>query len=255
MIGAVGGILFFLHLLGVLTESEAWLTRRLAGREAALAAAARSLRQTISSPFRVSSILAENLALREERDRLLTDVAGLQAVRDENLELRRLFEFKQKSDFALAAAHVIAKSPEAGTHALLIDRGSDDGLRLEAPVVTGEGVLIGKIFKLERSTSQVLLLTDTRSRVGAAVQNSSKTQGIVQGKRGLSLEMRLIPQNEEISAGDIIVTSGIEPLTPRGLVIGRAQSVSTQERNPFKTAVIGSPVLFSNLSVVAVLLP
>lgn len=253
--GAVGGILFFLHLLGVLTGPEAWLMRRAARPEVALANAARSLRQAISSPFRVSSILAENRSLRGERDRLLTQVAEMRAIRDEDDELRRLFEFKKKSGRTLVAAHVIARSPEAGTHALLIDRGSDDGLRLEMPVVTGEGVLVGKIFALERAAAQVLLLTDARSRIGTSVQNAAKTQGIVQGKRGLSLEMRLIPQNEEIGVGDLVVTSGIEPLIPRGLVVGRVRSLEAQERNPFKTAMIDSPVSFAQLGVVAVLTP
>lgn len=253
--GAVGGILFFLHLLGVLTGPEAWLMRRAVKPEVVLANAARSLRQAIGSPFRVSSILAENLSLRDERDRLLVQVAELLAAREEDDELRRLFAFKRQSGKTLVAAHVVARSPEAGTHALLIDRGSDDGLRLEMPVVTGEGVLIGKIFKLERATAQVLLLTDARSRIGASIQNAVKTQGIVQGKRGLSLEMRLIPQNEEIAVGDLVVTSGIEPLIPRGLAIGRVRSVETRERNPFKAAAIDSPVSFAKFSVVAVLTP
>ena len=123
------------------------------------------------------------------------------------------------------------------------------------PVIIGNGIIVGKIFKLERTTAVVLLLTDTQSHVGAAVQNEKRTLGVVQGKRGLSLEMRLIPQNGEINEEEIIVTSGIEPLVPKGLVIGRVQAIHTEERNPFKRATIVSPVAFDRLEVVAILFP
>ena len=252
---AAGGLLFFLHLLGVTSDAEHWIMRRLSGQEARLSAAAGSLRQTIGSPFRVGEILAENEKLRAANAALDVEIARLTAIREENDELRALLGYAEKQTTAPVVARVLARTPEAGTHTVLLDRGSDDGVAVEMPVVAAGGVLIGKIFKVERATSVALLLTDTRSRVGASVQNAARTQGLVQGERGLSLEMRLIPQNEEIVVGDLIVTSGIEPLTPRGLVLGRVEEVQTQEKNPFKKALIASPVAFDQVSVVAIPFP
>lgn len=252
---AAGGLLFFLHFLGFLSGTEDWLLRRISGPEAWLSVAASSIRQTVSAPFRVGEIVKENESLRLQNTGLDVEIARLTSIRDENRELRSILGFAEKQKTAPVIAHVLARTPEDGTHTILLDRGSDDGVAIEMPVIAEGGVLIGKIFRVGRVDSTALLLTDTRSRVGASVQNSVRTQGLVQGERGLSLEMRLIPQNEEIRVDDLIVTSGIEPLVPRGLVIGRVKEVQTQEKNPFKKALITSPVAFDQISIVAIPFP
>lgn len=249
---AAAVVLFFLRLFGAFGDAEAWLMRSLSGVEARLASTALSLRQSVSAPFRLAVILEEDRRLREREAGLLTEIAGLRALEDENAELRRLLGFAEREPKPPVLARVIARTPSAGSHSIVIDRGSDDGLRAEMPVVAGGGVIVGKIFKVERSTAVALLLTDTRSRIGASIQDADRTQGVVQGDRGLSLEMRLIPQNEEISTGDLVVTSGIEPLTPRGLVIGRVEEVRTQEKNPFKQATIVPAAPYDRLEIVAV---
>lgn len=252
---AAGGLLFFLHFLGVLSNAETWLMRKLSVQEARLAAAAGSFRQTVGAPFRVGEIIAENERLRADNAARDVEIARLTAIREENDELRALLGYAEKQRTAPVIARVLARTPEAGTHTILLDRGSDDGVAVEMPVIAAGGVLIGKVFKVERASAVALLLTDTRSRVGASVQNADRTQGLVQGERGLSLEMRLIPQNEEIKVGDLIVTSGIEALTPRGLVLGRVEEVQTQEKNPFKKALITSPVAYDQVSMVAIPFP
>ncbi len=253
--GAAAALLFFLHLLGALTGAEAWLLRALSPQEFKLANAAQSFRRLMSAPLNITAILAENDALKKERDGLLVQIANLHAAADENADLRNLLKFSKTSTKPPVIAHVLASTPDAGNHTILIDRGSDDGLQADLPIVVGDGIVVGKIFKLKKTTSIALLLTDSRSRIGAAVSNAARTQGLVQGERGLSLDMQLIPQNEAIAAGDLVVTSGIEPQIPQGLVIGRVQDVQTEERNPFKTALIVSPVSYNRLTVVAVPLP
>lgn len=252
---AAGGLLFFLHLLGALGNSEAWLMRKLTGQETRLADAASSLRLATLAPFKISGILKENDRLRGLNAADDVEIARLNVVQNENDELRALLGFTQKQKLPPIIARVTARTPEAGTHTILLDRGSDDGVAVDMPVVTAGGVLVGKIFKVERSSSIALLLSDTRSRVGAEVQNAARTQGLVQGERGLSLQMQLIPQNEEVKTADLIVTSGIEPLMPKGLVIGRIAEIQTQEKNPFKTAVVTSSVAYERVSIVAIPFP
>ena len=253
--GAAALLIFFLHLLGALANAEAWLLRGLAPQELKLADAARSFRRLVSAPLSIDGILAENESLKEERDALLIEVANLRNIEDENASLRDLLKFSKKTVKLPVIAHVLASTPDSGAHTVLIDRGSDDGLKIDLPVIVNDGIVVGKILKAERATALVLLLTDTSSRIGATVEDSAKTMGMVQGQRGLSLEMSFIPQNDEIKPGDLVVTSGIEPLIARGLVIGRVQDVQTEERNPFKTATITSPVSYNQLDVVAVPLP
>lgn len=252
---AAGGFLFFLHFLGVFSDTEDWFLKKISGPEAWLSVAARSIRQTVSAPFRVGEIVKENEGLRAQNTALDVEIARLTSVRDENRELRSILGFAEKQKTSPVIAHVLARTPEDGTHTILLDRGSDDGVAIEMPVIAEGGVLVGKIFKVGRTNSTALLLTDTRSRVGASAQNTVRTQGLVQGERGLSLEMRLIPQNEEIRVDDLIVTSGIEPLIPRGLVIGRVKEVQTQEKNPFKKALITSPIAFDQIGIVAIPFP
>lgn len=252
---AAGALLFFLHLLGLLTGVETWLMRRLTGQESKLAGAALSFRQAVEAPFKVNAVLQENDRLRKQDAADAVEIARLTSVQHENDELRALLHFTQKDKVAPVIARVTARTPEAGTHAILLDRGADDGVAIDMPVVAADGVLVGKVFKVDRASSVALLLTDTRSRVGAEVQNAAQTQGLVQGERGLSLQMQLIPQNEEVKTDDLIVTSGIEPLMPKGLVIGRVSEIQTQEKNPFKTAVVTSPVAYDRISIVAIPFP
>jgi rod shape-determining protein MreC len=253
--GSAAALLFFLHLLGVLTTAEAATSRLLFGIERGLSNTAVSVRDGFAAQFQAGKLQAENDSLKREQGALLTQVAGLESLRDENATLREALKFTKRSAKAPVMAHVLASEPDSGLHAILIDKGTDDGLAVDQPVIIGDGILIGKVLKAEKATATVMLLTDTRSRVGASIQNSGRTQGIVQGKSGLSLEMGLIPQNEDIHPGDLVVTSGIEPLVPRGLVIGQVQDVSTQERNPFKTATVVSPADFERLGIVAAIVP
>ena len=255
VMGGVGVVLFFLHLLGALTGIEGGIMRGIAGPEAGIASSARSLRQLISAPFRLGPILDENASLKKERDALIIKAAEAQRVQSENESLRTALKFAKRSPKVPTMAHVLAAEPDPGLHTILLDKGSKDGIGLEDPVLAEDGIVVGKIFKVDESTSIALLLTDTRSRIGGSIDNKAKTQGIIQGLRGLSLDMQLIPQNEEIAPGDMVVTSGIEPLVPEGLVIGRVQEVSAPERNPFKTATVVSPVDYDRINIVGILTP
>jgi len=255
VIGTVGVATVFLHFLGALNGPESWLAERLARPEAHLADAGRSLRKMITSPFKVMGIIEENDALKEERDRLLVEISRLNKADEENRELRALLDFSERERQTPVMAHVLAQTPQAGRHTILLDKGSDSGLSEDMPVIVGNSILIGKILSVQEKASLALLLTDTRSHVGGLVENDDRTVGVVQGIRGLSLEMRLIPQNQDIQPDDLVVTSGIEPLVPRGLVLGKVQSVEVEERNPFKRATIVSPVDFDLVEIVAVLFP
>ena len=253
--GSAAVLVFFLHLLGALGGVEGGVMRLLSAPEALIAADTRSIRQLASAPFKFSATLAENEALKKERDALLLKTADTEKVREENDTLRAMLAFAKRRPKLPIMAHVLAAEPDPGTHAILLDKGAKDGVGVDQPVVAEGGIIVGKILKADATTSVALLLTDTRSRIGAAIGNATKTQGIVQGLRGLSLEMRLIPQNQEIAPGDLVVTSGIEPLVPEGLVIGQVQDVTAPERNPFKTAAVVSPVNYDQLNIVGIMAP
>ena len=121
------------------------------------------------------------------------------------------------------------------------------------PLITDQGIMVGKIFKVYPSSSEAILINDSLSRVSAMVQNETNTQGVVVGEHGLSLTMELIPQNEEIKVDDFVITAGIEPTIPRGLVIGQVSRVVAEPNSLFQTVRVRPLVRADSLTVVSIL--
>jgi len=101
----------------------------------------------------------------------------------------------------------------------------------------------------------MLVISDSRSAVGAQVQNENNSPGVVIGKLGLALEMQLIPQSEEITKGQIVVTSGLEENIPSGLVIGQINEIDKKTEELFQTATIESPISLERLDVLSIIIP
>jgi rod shape-determining protein MreC len=137
---------------------------------------------------------------------------------------------------------------------IIIDRGSADGLTNGHPVIVGNGLLIGKLVRVDEHTSVVRLLSDYQSRVAATVVNREKSLGLVEGGYGLTVKLDLIPQNEVIRPGDVIITSGLEAYIPRGLVIGTVEVVEKKTQEPFQQAIIKTAADLHSITLVSILL-
>ncbi|MEY4745374.1 MAG: hypothetical protein RL272_1319 [Candidatus Parcubacteria bacterium] len=177
-------------------------------------------------------------ALTETVERLRIENARLRELAVENDSLKSALAFHERAAGAAVVARVVSETDEDVFHGLLIDRGRADGVRPGQAVVVGDGILIGKVFETRDSTSSVLLLSDTKSRLAVAVQNAADTTGVLEGDRGLSMSIGLIPQSETLSPGDIVVTSGIEPGIRRGLVVGTVGTIAKQTQDPFQSATV-----------------
>ncbi len=191
--------------------------------------------------------------LTDERNELVRENARLRSLEQENQEMRELLEVQERSRFTFIAAQVIGKSPEIDTQTLIVDRGSEDGLQPGMPVVASDGFLLGKIERGTARTAVVLLVSDGRSRVAATVLNTERTLGFVEGGRGLGMAFRLIPQHEQVQAGDTVITSGLEEGVPRGLIIGRVGRVSREPQEPFQTATVTQIITPDRRQIVAVI--
>jgi rod shape-determining protein MreC len=121
---------------------------------------------------------------------------------------------------------------------LIIDRGAEDGLKSGQPAIVDDGIIIGKIKSVRKNSAIVLLLTDSTSRLAVAIQGGGDILGLLEGDRGLSMGISLIPQNEQVSLGDMVITSGIEAEIRRGLIIGTIERVEKDEQKPFQTATV-----------------
>ncbi len=195
---------------------------------------------------------ADSARLREERDALVLENARLRGTAQEAEELRALLAYRERSGQEPVAARVIGRTSDLGLDGLLIDRGTDDGVGEGMAVIAGDGFYLGLVRQAGPTTAVVLLGTDSRHRVAAMLQNGTRSIGYVEGGRGLGMAMRLIPQDERVDAGQLVVTSGLDPAIPRGLVIGRVERVTRAPQEPFQTAVVSPMVAADRQSFVAV---
>ncbi len=202
---------------------------------------------------RGAELQRENQELENQIAELRSQIILLTEAQLENEDLRRQLGFKSAvPNFQLIAAEVIARDPSSYLNYLVIDRGSADGIRLGMPVLTDAG-LVGRISRVSQTSSQVMLLTDSQSSVGAYIQRSRAT-GVVQGDLGPDLVMRYILQDETVIIGDVVLTSGLGGAFPKRLVIGQVVDVRQNDVDAHQEAVVRPAVDMSTLENVLVLL-
>ncbi len=201
-------------------------------------AASMALR-TIAAPlYSAGAAITRTAPNNAELELLRIENAKLKTLITENAALKASLAFKEREGDDTVLARVISRTNQDIFHGLLIDRGADDGIVIGQPVVLENGVIIGKIFEIRPRIASVLLLTDIRSTLAVSVENATETTGVLEGDRGLSMVLSLIPQTEKIANGDQIITSGIEPGVRRGLVVGTVEKVNKETKDPFQSAII-----------------
>jgi rod shape-determining protein MreC len=166
---------------------------------------------------------SRNAALRAEVARLRDEVRRSREEALENDRLRTLLGMRQDLAPHSIAANVIHSALTEPTRLLVVDRGTRDGVVLDAPVVAWGGA-VGRVVMAGAGVSKVQLLTDPNSGVGGVVQRS-RVPGIVLGKGADRLEMLYGPRFADVQTGDRVVTSGQDGIFPRGFGIGRVARI------------------------------
>lgn len=193
-----------------------------------------------------------NSDLEKQNKKLLAENVKLKELQLENQVLREQLGFAQHNpNLDLAACQVIGRDPNNFLQFITIDKGSDDGLKKEMPVIS-EGYLVGKIMEIDKKSSKVFLITNPSSAVNALIQ-SSRATGIVKGELGFGLIIESVVQDVKVKQGDVVVTSGIGGVFPKGLVLGEVETVEEKQSNVFKKATIKPYVDFTSLEVVFVI--
>ncbi len=185
----------------------------------------------------------------------------------ENTQLRALLDFKNANPtFSLVGADVTARGESAvvvGQDSnpylsyLIINAGSRDGVAVGMPVVASGAVLIGRVARVSPHLAFVQLITDPSSQVAALLQGS-RVSGVVIGREdpqtGNALIMTEILPDETVTENEIVITSGLGGILPKGLVIGQIESVSYQEAALFQEAAIRPALDLRRVEVVVVIL-
>ncbi len=176
--------------------------------------------------------------LRAERDALRAQVVGSRAALEENTQLRRMVGLDTRRGidaFDPVTGRVIGRSPTVWYARIEVDRGSDDGIRVDQPVVAGDG-LVGKVTDVTPGTAIVTLITDHTSGVSAKVLRGPGELGMVVPAVGdpTDLLLQYLPRNARVRVGDQVVTAGsrstrLESLFPPDLPIGTVSEVSPDE--------------------------
>lgn len=182
------------------------------------------------------------------------DEVRLALINSENETLREQLSFFEITTSTHIGANVVGKSIDPLSSTIRIDKGTDQGIQIGDPVIAGPGVLIGQITNADETRATVRLINDKHSRVAATLINHDKSIGLLEGGFGISVNMTFIPQNELISIGDLVVTSGLSDEIPRGLLIGTIQSVEKEPYRPFQKAAIEPALELDQLLVVSIIL-
>lgn len=179
--------------------------------------------QTFSELFSGARLADENEALLAENAELKSRLIEYDRIKAENEQLKNYLEIKEKNpDFDFEPAMVIGRDADERFYSFTIDKGSSDGVSLNDPVITESG-LVGIIAEVGISHSKVHTILDATMNVGIMVSATRET-GISAGELSLAreglLKAMFLPRDGESKAGDIIATTGIGGLFPRGLTVG-----------------------------------
>jgi len=183
--------------------------------------------------LRAGDLKKEIDELKFKNQELLVQIITLEELKKENKILREALEIELQKDFKITLAQVIGK--DISQDFLLIDKGAKDDILENMPVITQQKVLVGRISQVYDKFSKVMLISNKDSSFDAKIGNVS---GVVKGQGNLKILFDLIPREEEISQGDIVITSALGGIFPEGFLVGKIKEIQKSDVEPFQQAKI-----------------
>jgi rod shape-determining protein MreC len=237
---ALGGYLTPLSRLVIapFVSAQTWLSTRFV-----------TLQNIFTSSQDLARLRQRNLELEAEVSNLQSEIIDLKQQIAETRVLSALVEFARvHPENRYLAAAVIGRDPSPFVKYVIINRGSDGGLRSGMPVVTSQG-LAGRIAAVTAGAARVELITDPASSVNVRLEPSG-AQAVLLGSLTGELSLDLIPQTASVNVGDLVLTSGLGGNFPDNILIGQITSVSRRETDLFQQASVQPVVDFSKLEIV-----
>jgi rod shape-determining protein MreC len=174
--------------------------------------------------FYLRGVRQQNRELKLEIERLRIEQVRLNEDAEQARRLQALLGFKEQFISRTLPAQVIGSSGSEQSRSIYIDKGSRDGVRPDMAVITADGV-VGKVLRVFRNTSQVLLVNDQTSGVGAILEKS-RLQGVLRGTPLGEVVLEKVMSDEAVQPGEKVVTSGGDQIFPKGLAVGTVTKVS-----------------------------
>ena len=197
--------------------------------------------------------------VRQENDTLRRQ---LLEVREQNLQLRealvaggrleRIAEMREDFEVPMLPTELVGSDVSPFFHSVLLDRGSSDGVRSGMPVINESG-LVGLVVATSSQAAKTMLLLDRQIAVDGTVQRS-RTRGIVRGRGDDAPLFEFVARGGEVEPGDLLITSGLDGVYPKGLLIGTVTSVEAPGAKLLSTARLEPGVDFGRLEQAFVML-
>lgn len=239
-------VVSILVLTFYLREGESGPIHTLRAGVTTITTPARLAGNLVSAPFNAVGNIFSNLTasratldeLEAENAELTARVAELAEYQATSERLEKLLNLQSTYNLQSTAARIIGQSSDAWSDTVTIDKGSLDGISVNMPVTNSTGV-IGQVIEVAPNASTVRLLTDEGSGVSAMIQDT-RAQGMVQGQPDGTLRMDYVSVDADVKEGDIIITSGIGGVYPKGLPIGTVASVTKNSNDVYYTIIVNS---------------
>lgn len=234
---AVIGLLIFLHYSKVILPLETGLIKSFSTVQNYFFKQSNKFNWFFSYLFNSNKLLSENELLRAQLAQLQLDEVQLKILITENSELKKSLNYLQQTNFQYQTAKIIGRSLQ-NPQLLILDQGKNSGLKENNIVIYNQGIVLGKIETVLANTAFLLLFTDNQSQIAAKSLDQEKTQGLVVGQLGINALLKMVPQEENLSPNDIIITSGLEENIPNGLLLGKITEIKSSDQSLFKEAII-----------------
>ena len=196
-------------------------------------------------------VQAENAELRRQLEAVQVQYQERRALADRARSLEDLLALRDRSNLETAAAEIIAAGASPDFRTLTIDKGTTQGIRTDMAVIAADGV-VGRVVVPSRAAAKVQLLIDRNAAAGALIERS-RAQGVALGGGDERLRLDYVSEAADVVVGDLVVTSGIDGIYPKGFTIGHVESV--EKNGPaYRRITVKPAVNFSSLEAVLVVL-
>jgi rod shape-determining protein MreC len=202
--------------------------------------------------FLLVSVSEENKRLKRLLAEAVEENNRLAEVDLSNQRLRELLNFKEELPRKVVAAQVVGRDPSPWFQTVIIDKGKNHGVVRSCPVVVEEGI-VGQVIDVSARYAKVLLIIDQDSAVDSLVQRS-RARGVIKGDGEVGCIFQYVLRKDDVRVGDIVVSSGLDRVFPKGLRVGQVSEVVRRNAGLFQEVLITSFVDFEKLEEVLVIL-
>ena len=166
--------------------------------------------------------------------------------------LKRLFNFQETLNKGVVAAEVIGRDPSPWFKTIIINKGRREGVERGMPVVIPEGIA-GLVTDVAKTHAKILLVIDQNSAVDAMIQRT-RARGIIKGDPSGRLQLQYVLRKHDIHEGDVVISSGLDGVFPKGMPVGTVVKVVRNRRGMFQQIEVEPVVNFAQLEYLAIIL-